>query len=283
MDEHTNKQVAKLVLYVLLPINIFVSIYKSDFKNAFNVKFVLYLILATAFCAAIMAVIAKLVTKDKKELPIMIQDGVRGNHSIFGLPLAIAIYGEKISVYMAIAISFITPLLNIYGVSIFEHYNNINSSIIKRLLSVLKTPIVIGSVLGVVFNLTGVVLPNELFSALNYISVSLTAISLINLGASFNLKLNSRIIKYLTIIIVFKLIVLPAFTITGGVLLGFKAEELVTIFVMSSVPLAVSSYALAACYDVDLDLANSAVVYSHIFCALTIPLILTILFSLGLI
>ena len=282
-DDNTNKQMSILVFKVLLPINIFMSIYKSDFRRAFNIKYVLFLLISTFIGAIIMALIAKRLTNDPKKLGIMIQDGVRGNHSIFGLPLALAIYGEKVGVYMAIAISFITPLLNIYGLSIFEHYENIKSSFISRLLKVIKTPIVIFSVLGVVFNLANIVLPDEIYNTLNYISISLTAISLINLGSGFNLKLDKRILKYLLAIIVFKLIVLPAFTVTGAALLGFRNEELVAIFVMSSVPLAVSSYATAAIYDVDLDLANSAVVYSHIICAVTIPLILSIIISLGLI
>ena len=68
-----------------------------------------------------------------------------------------------------------------------------------------------------------------------------------------------------------------------GVLLGFRDVSLVVILVMATAPIATSAFSTAVCYDTDMELTNSAVVYSYVGCFITIPIFLSIITVLGLI
>lgn len=283
LDDRSSTQISKLVLKVLLPINIFINIYRSDFITAFNSRLIVFILLCNFVGLFIMNIIAHKLTSDRRQLGVIIQDGIRGNYSILGLPLAISVYGSEMAVYMSIVIAFLTPLYNIISIMLFEHYDNLKSSFAKQLFNVFKSPLTLGSVLGVVLNLCNVVIPSFLLETLNYISVSLTAISLLNLGSTFNFKLNKNVIKPLIVILIFKMFLFPAIVIVSTSLMGFRNELLLSAAIVSAVPIAVSSYATAVCYNTDKDLANSAVVYSHVIGAISMPIMLSILMSLGLI
>jgi len=283
LDTTSSIYISKLVLYVILPINIFVSIYDSDFKSAFNIKLIVFIILSNILVTLINTFISKAVTKDTTRIGAMMQAGVRGNYSIFALPLAVSIYGDSIAAPMAIAIAFLTPIYNIYAIGVFEHYEDSGRKLYKQIINILKTPIMIATVLGIVMNLLKINIPTFIYQTLVYISKSVTAISLINLGSSFSFKINKNIIKLVLIAIAFKLIIVPVISLSTAIGLGFKDIALVVILVTSTSPIATSAFSTAVCYNTDIELTSSAVVYSYVFCAITIPVFLSIIMSLGLI
>lgn len=283
LDENISIQLSQLVLKVILPINIFVSIYNSDFKTDFDSKMILFIVLSNAILCIIMIVLSHFFTKDKRQLGALMQAGVRGNYSIFAMPLAVSIYGDRIAAPMAIAIAFLTPLYNVYSVALFEHYENGEPNYLRQFVKVMKTPIMVATILAIVFKIFDVVIPEVLYETLNYISKSLTAVSLMNLGLSFNFKINKKIIKLLVVALVFKLVIVPLVSIPAAIYLGFNNTALVVILVCATAPVATSAFSTAVCYNTDVELTNSAVVYSYIFCAITIPIFLSIVTSLGLI
>ena len=283
LDDDTSVKLSKLVLDVILPVNIFVSIYDSDFRTAFDLKMMLFIIISNVVFVIVNTFVAMFFTKDKRKLSALLQAGVRGNYSIFALPLAISIYGNKVAAPMAIAIAFLTPMYNVYAIAVFEHYQDRRKSIITQILNVFKTPIMIATLLAIAINLLGIKLPEVIYNTLVYISKSVTAISLINLGSSFNFKTKRSIVKLISVAIIFKLVVVPILSLASAIALGFNSTALVVILVTATAPIATSAFSTAVCYDTDIELTSSAVVYSYVFCAITIPVFLSIVMSLGLI
>lgn len=283
LSNETSVKLSKLVLDVILPVNIFVSIYDSDFKTAFDLKLVLFIVISNIVVTILAIIVSKLSTKNKRQLSALMQVCVRGNYSIFGLPLIISIYGQAAAAPMAIAIAFLTPVYNIYAIGLFEHYQDRRVSIRKQILNIFSTPISIATFVAIVFNLTNFVLPSFIYETLVYISRSITAISLINLGSSFNFKINKSLLRLLSIGLIFKLVVVPTLSIPTAIALGFKDVSLLVIVVTSMVPIATSAFSTAVCYDTDIELTSSAVVYSYVFCAVTIPIFISIVTVLGLI
>lgn len=283
LDDRSCKSISRLVLDVILPINIFVSIYDSDFRSAFNVKLISFIMISNILATILITIIAHFMSKDPRKLGALCQASVRGNYSIFGLPLAVSIYGSQIAGPMAIAIAFLTPLYNVYAIGLFEHYQNENISLSKQIINVLKTPIMIATILAIIINLAGIVLPDFIYQTLSYIAKSITAISLINLGSSFNFKIDKTLYKFIGVALIFKLVVIPLISLPSAIALGFTNTDLVVILVTATVPIATSAFSTAVCYDTDIELTSSAVVYSYVFCGITIPLFLSVLFSMGVI
>lgn len=283
LNDETSVKLSKLVLNVILPVNIFISIYDSDFRSAFDIKLVLFIIISNILFTILAIIVSKLVTKNKKQTSALMQVCVRGNYSIFGLPLIIAIYGQIAAAPMAIAVAFLTPIYNIYAIAVFEHYQDRRVSLRKQIMNIFTTPISIATFLGIALNLIGIKLPSFIYQTLVYISRSITAISLINLGSSFNFKINKSLYKLLAIGLLFKLVLVPVLSIPTAIALGFRDVSLLVIVVTSMVPVATSAFSTAVCYNTDIELTSSAVVYSYVFCAITIPVFISIVAILGLI
>lgn len=283
LDEHSSVKLSQLVLNVILPINIFISIYDSDFKTAFDIKLISYVLIANLIATIGIIIVAHYFTKDNRKLSALMQAGVRGNYHIFAMPLAVNIYGQIVQAPSAITFSLLTPLYNVYAIALFEHYQDSKTSFLKQIINVLKAPITVATILAIVLKIFNINIPTLIYDTLNYISKSLTAISLINLGSSFNFKLNKSVVKFLIIALVYKLILIPITMIPVGVLLGFRDVSLVVILVMATAPIATSAFSTAVCYDTDMELTNSAVVYSYVGCFITIPIFLSIITVLGLI
>lgn len=283
LDDRSSAKLSRLVLDVILPVSIFNYIYESDFRSAFDLKLISFLIIVNLILVIGVILLAHVFTSNKKQLGAFIQTGVRGNYSIFALPLAISIYGNDIAAPMTIAIAFLTPLYNIFAMALFEHYQDSKINVFKQIINVLKTPIVLATFIGITLNLLQISLPKVIVETLNYIGKSVTAVSLINLGSSFNFKINKNIVKLVGIALLYKLVIVPLVMLPSGVLLGFKDMALVVILVIATSPIATSSFSTAVCYDTDIELTSSAVVYSYLFCSITIPLFLSIVTYLGLI
>ena len=283
LDEESSKKLSKLVLNLILPVSIFNYVYNSDFITAFNPKLIVFLLVFNVLIVVLMIFIAKLYTNDKKKLGALIQAGVRGNYSIFSLPLAISIYGESIAAPMTIAVAFLIPLYNVFAMALFEHYQDRRIKVATQIINVIKTPISIATVLGITLNLLHIELPYVILETLDYIGKSVTAISLINLGSSFNFKINTSMIKLLVIALFYKLVFTPLIAIPVASIMGFDSMSMIIILVIACAPIATSAFSTAVCYNTDIDLTSSCVVYSYLFCSITIPLFLSVVTLLELV
>lgn len=283
ISDNTSVELSKLVLNVLLPVNIFVSIYDSDFKTAFDLKLMGTIVGVNILCTVISIILVKLLSKDKKEISAMLQVWVRGNHTIFGLPLAISISGAVVGAPMAIGAGLLSAVFSVYAVYVFEHYQNTNASLFKQLFNVLKTPLTLSVILAIIFKLINITIPPITYTTLGYISKSLTGISLITIGASFNFTIDKKCIKLLIPSLIWKLVLMPVIGIICALALGYTGNELVIVFVLCAVPVAIACFPTANCYDTDLELTKAATVYSHVACAIIIPVILSVLMSFGLV
>lgn len=283
INYNTSTELSKLVLNVLLPVNILISIYESDFETAFDIELIETVVTANLISIVLSIIVVKIISKDPREISAMLQVFVRGNHTIFGIPLAISISGNIVGAPMALGSGVLSAIYSVYIIYVFEHYQNLNSNFFKQITNVLKTPLIIAVAIAIVIKLTNFTIPVIIDSTLGYISKSLTGISLIAIGASFNFEIDKKCIKLLIPSLIWKLIVMPLIAILCAIKMGYTGYKLVTVFVLSAVPVAIACFPTANCYETDIELTKAATVYSHVACAITIPLILSILMSLGLV
>ena len=283
LDKDSSVKLSKLVLNVILPVSIFNYIYNCDLENAFNTKLVVFMCVCTIVLIGINILLALLFTRERRKLSALMQAGYWANMSIFALPLAISIFGDSLASEMSLVLAFLTPITNIASMCIFEFFDEDKVSTTKEILKFLKSPLMIAIGLGAILNALNITIPSVIDETLQYIGKSITAISLINLGSGFDFKVNKKIIKLAAVAVVIKLIVSPLLMIPTGALLGFRDMEMVIIFAIASAPIATSTYSIAVCYDTDISITSCAVVYSYVFCALTIPSILSLITYLGLI
>ncbi|MBR0385761.1 MAG: AEC family transporter [Erysipelotrichaceae bacterium] len=281
ISQTTISEMNRFIVNVLIPVNIFMSIYNSDFKTDFNLPYVAYIMGASLFTCIGSFIIFHRVP-DLKRRAAVTQASARHNSGIFGLPLAVSIYGEQVAGPAALGVAFTSPLYNTFAVITLESMNGGHPSPLQLIKKVATNPIIVLTIIAIILKVTGISLPVIIYDTMTYISKATTSISLLILGASFTIhkgNSTSLIVKGLA----WKMIINPIIVLTVAALLGFRGNVIVSLLSMFAAPVAVSAYSMAAGYDCDLELTGAVVVYSYIVCLVTLPIFISVIRILGLI
>lgn len=283
IGEALRKGMNSLCFKVFLPFYLFQSIYTTDVAASFNGTLMIFCCVAmTAWFALLMYLIPK-VEKENPRRGVLIQAMFRSNFALFGLPMAESLCGAERMGPTSLLIGICVPLVNILAVITLESFRGGKPSIRKMLLGIAMNPLIIASVLGVVFNLLDIPLPSAVQKTITDLGRVATPLSLVALGASFTFASVAGYRMQLALGVSGKLVICPLIMVTLGVLLGLRAEMLVPVLIFFGAPTAVSSFPMAQQMDGDGELAASLVVFTSALSILTIFLWVFVLKTIGLI
>lgn len=259
-----------LCFKVFLPFYLFNSIYTTDVSAAFNGKLMIFCVAAmTAWFALLMFIIPR-IEKANPRRGVLIQAMFRSNFALFGLPMAESLCGAERMGPTSLLIGVCVPLVNILAVITLETFRGGKPSVKKMLIGIAKNPLIISSILGVVFNLLNVRLPSAVLKTVTDLGKVATPLSLVALGASFTFASVAAFRKQLILGVSGKLVACPLIMVTLGALLGLRAEMLVPVLIFFGAPTAVSSFPMAQQMEGDGELAASLVVFTSALSILTI-------------
>lgn len=263
----------KLVFRVFLPILLFLNIYSLEPEKVLNHNNANLLFLASLSiigCTVITHLVFSRLVKDKRKCSVMIQGIFRSNLVLFGIPIAVSIYGENGIGVVSLLAAFIVPLVNILAVIILESYRGGKVNLSRLLLSILKNPLIIAALLAFLLLFLQIKIPDIILSPLVSMSKVATPLAFIVLGGTFQFSRLSINIKYLIVVVLGKLVLLPGIVFTIAVVLGFRNEALVALIGAVASPTAVSSFTMALEMDADGELAGQIVIITSILSILTI-------------
>jgi predicted permease len=217
----------------------------------------------------------------------MIQGTFRSNFLLFGVPLGLSIGGDAGSVLAAVVAAFYVPVINMLSViSLYVFSDAENKSLKSALLGIVKNPLVIGGMSGLLFSLVrnsiGFELPTMLNDTLSKIMVTATPLAFLILGGDLKFGNMLRNVKFSMFSVLGKTVLIPAIMLPiSYFLFGFGRLEMAILLAVFATPNAVSSYAMARNYEADYDLAGEIVTLSTLCSILTIFVFITITKSLG--
>lgn len=275
------KQTNKLLYMLFFPIVMFNYIYNSHLAETFNLKLILYLLALSLIFYIILILLVPVITKDKPTQASIVQGIIRGNLILFAIPIISTIYGETNTGTVSMCVTFVVPFYNILCVILLESKRGHDIRFKKLILNILKNPIIVGALVGFIIKSLKINLPNVIEDILGNLGAVLTPIVLILLGASLKFQSIKKHTLYLAFVCTVKLVISPLLFITFGYLLGFRGQELTTIFAISCVPTAVSSYVMAKEMEANGDLAGEIVTFTSLFSIFTIFIWLIILTNLN--
>lgn len=261
-DVVTLKTINKLVFKVFLPIYLFYSIYSTDLSVAFNPKVMIFAVLGILIWFLLLMITVPLFEKDNAKRGVMVQAMFRSNFVLFGLPVAISLCGEDKIGITSLLMGIVIPIYNVLAVITLEGFRGGKPNIPKIVNGIVKNPLIIASVLGIMFYLLKIDLPYAVEKTVIDFGKVATPLALMALGGEFRFSKVKGDIKQLMVSIAGKLIISPLFMVTAGILLGFRNEILVPILLMSGAPTAVSSYTMAQQMGGDGELAGEIVVFT---------------------
>lgn len=288
LEENVRQSLNKLCFKVFLPIYLFNNIYEiKDISAAFDPKLIVFACAGLLLTFVLLMLLIPRVEKENARRGVMIQAMFRSNFALFGLPLAETLCGEMIGP-TSLLLGLTVPIYNILAVISLETFRGGKPSVKKMLRGIVTNPLIIASLLGILFYFLktqfGLVLPESLHkSTIVKLGNVATPLSLIALGSQFVFSSVKGFRFQLALTVVVKLVVSPLVMVLIGIALGFRNEFLVPIMIMYGAPTAVSSYPMAQQMGGDGDLAAASVVFTSGFAILTIFLLIFVLKSFGLI
>ena len=265
----------------LLPVLLFYNVATANIFEVFNLKLIIYVCLCACILCGILFLIVPLFIKDKKRRGVMIQGTFRSNFLLFGGPLGLSIGGNEGAVLAAVVASFYVPVINMLSViSLYVFSESENKSIKSALLGIVKNPLIIGGVSGLIFSLIrnsiGFEIPTMIDTTLFNIKSAATPIAFMILGGDLKFKNMLRNIKVSSLSVLGKVVLIPAIMLTVSALLGFDKLEMAILIAVFATPNAVSSYAMARNYEADYELAGEIITLGTMLSIFTMFVFITL-------
>jgi len=274
------KELNALCFKVFLPLILFINVYKTDISQVFNLKLVVFSVSSICLCFIVLMGIVPLFEKENKKRGVLVQGIFRSNFILFGIPIAVSLFGNEYIGLTAVLIVFIIPVFNILSVIALEVFDSEQTNIKNIIKGIILNPLIIGSAIALFFLITGIKLPNVLEKTVSDISMIATPLALIVLGGSFKVSKLSKLSKNvipLSMGVIAKLVIVPMVLIPVSVLCGFRGPELGALMALYTSPTAVSSFIMAEQMNGDSELAGQIVAISSIVSILTIFIWIVIL------
>ncbi len=273
----------KLCFKVFLPIYLFNNIANTDLSAAFNAKLLAVAILGLLGQFALLFLFIPKIEKENPRRGVLIQAIFRSNFALFGLPVALSLCSTEKIGPTSILLGFTVPVFNILAVVSLESFRGGKPSIKKMAKGIATNPLIIASLIGILFNLLDIPLIPALQKSINDLGGVATPLSLVALGGSFALEKVKEYRKQLTIGVLGRLVFSPLIMVSLGILTGFRNETLIPLLIMSGAPTAVSSFPMAQQMDGDGDLAAALVVFTSAFAILSMFVWIFVLKQVGVI
>ena len=281
LDSATAIKLNRIVFYVGVPALCFCTVMNSDFSDLGDasvlllcaggivVAFTLLCLLVPRFCAS------------NPRRGALVQAMFRPNEAIFGIPIAMALYGDSNLALLSLGVVLSVLLNNFFGVLGLELFHDEKQSVWTMLRQLASNPILIASVAAILLRLLGWQLPELLFAPIRSFSAMCSPLAFLALGASLSLGAIQEDRVAIAAAVIVKLLVLPAVMLALAILLGFRGLPLTVVLVLFAPPTAVSSFALASALGADARLAGEIVAVASVASIVTLFLFVFTLKQLG--
>lgn len=270
IDDHTLQKMNVVTFKTFLPLLLFYNVYNTKLEGVFNGKLMLFAVLAILTTCVVIGIIIPMIEKENSRRGVLVQAIYRSNFVLFGLPLVLSLCGEENAGVPTILIAVIVPMYNFLAVIVLEIFRGGKINIMKIVKGIITNPLILASLLGIIFLLLGIKLPTAIEKSVSDMSKIATPLALFILGGSFKFEYIQGNLKQIIIGVFGKLILVPGIFIPIAIMLGFRGVELATLMVMLSAPTAVSSFTMAEQMDGDGELAAQLVVFTSAIAVITI-------------
>lgn len=271
----------KVCFYTFMPVMLFYNIYTSDFSQAVRLPYALFVVGAALGMVAVSFAVTLLAEKMPERRGVMIQAAFRSNFVLLGLPIAEELLPGSNFGITALMIAIVVPIYNMMSVVVLEYFRGGKPRAGEVLLAVVKNPLILGSVAGLLVQALHITLPEVLVSFSGKMNSAATPLILLLLGASFETREIARYKKELLVCVGLRLVVFPGAILTLAAALGLRDIEFVTVLAMTAAPTAVNSFNMAQQLGGDSQLAGSAVVVSTAASFFTLFVWITLFKQLG--
>ena len=265
--QHVNAMVFRVFFFCMM----FYNMYTTTIATAFRPRLMAFTVTALFVMLLVSGIVVYTVEKDNRSRGAMLQGLFRSNFVLLGLPLVENIFGPEAVAVPTMMIAVVSPIYNIVSIFILESFRGKGHfSLASSFAKVLQNPMIVGALLGLFFVITGISVPEPLLKPVRQIAYCTSPVALLILGASFRFGTVSEEKRNLAILVLGRLLVIPALVMGTAYYMGFRGVDFVTILCIFATPCAVASFAMAQQLGSNAELAGNGVVVTSAFSSITL-------------
>lgn len=271
---------SRFVVSVTMPVTIFCSMVQQEGRDLLGQ---IWQIMLMAFIFHIATwllgmLIVKALHIPERERGIWIFNFMFSNNGFMGFPLALSIFGNTGLFLMAAANVVSNLLIFSVGLKMVTKYYPVKEKI--SLKKMLVNNINISVVIGFIFYLAQIHLPDSAMKLLDYISNITAGLSMIVVGLSLS-RMNLKEVfqnRKMFLMVVFRLLIIPLLVIAVFKVLPIQVPQMlyVIVLLMAALPSASAQTMLTEQYGTNTQDAGRAVFLTTLFSVVTIPVVMAI-------
>lgn len=277
----TANQINHITYLIFIPILLFNNIYQTEIKEILQPKLIVFTVVAILVMWGLSLAVTLPIEKSQKTRGAMIQGMFRSNYTLYGLPIVMFLYGKSQVGITSFMIAIVVPMFNILATITLEYFRGGKVKIRKFVFEILRNPLMVGSILGVIFLALNIELPVFVGKSIDIAASLAVPLSLIMMGARFTLTATKTKIGKLILTVAVRLVIIPVIFISISILLGFRNIELASLMVLFASPTAIVSYPMAEQMGSDGEFACNVVILTTIASCLTVFICLCVLQEFG--
>ncbi len=271
----------KLAYYVLFPCIIIRNIALVDFGAlpylSLGATLIFSILTMAAIALALRPVLQRVFDVTPKRFTSIFQGAVRWN-TFVALAMADRLWGVEGVALIAVAIVAMIPLLNVLSVLVLARYAEGTAPTASKMLQDLaRNPFILSTAIGLAFNITGVMPPIQVMTALEMMGRAALSAGLLVVGASLDLGALRRPGPALATSTLLKLLCMPLLTAGFAWLLGLTGTAQGIAILVTAVPSATGAYLLARQMGGDAKLMAEILTFQTILAVVTLPIALWLL------
>ncbi|MBN2694585.1 AEC family transporter [bacterium] len=273
------ESIASILIYIISPTIIFYGTYKAKIELE-TLSLPLFFLLISILISTTFLKIGDYFYKNNSTKNILAFTSGTGNSGYFGIPVVIALFGDK---------GFSLAVLSVLGFVLYENtlgfFITARGNFTKKesFIKVIKLPAIYAFSIALLLNLFGIKIHDNIITLIEYFKGAYTLLGMMMIGMGLaHLSLKKIDYKFILLTFFSKFIIWP--TIVSIIIFIDKnftniySSDIYSVFkILSVVPLAANTVAIAAELKTQPEKAATAVFASTIFALFYIPFILTIL------
>ena len=272
IDDAFIKSASSLVYNLGLPVMLFTASSSADFSHMADKGVLIAFGLMTALVFVGSLLTAPWVSHDPRDHGVIVQGAFRGNLVILGLAFCANAYGERGLAIATLPVAMTVVFYNVLSVYVLNRsLHEVGGSFKTMLVGIVKNPLILAIVAGLVFNASGLKLPAVLLDSGKYLSQMVLPLALICIGGALDFSTSKDSSKRKHIdpatfsATLWKLVMSPLLACGIAIALGVRGENLAILFVLAASPSATVSFVMVQAMKGNSTLAANIVVQTTLW------------------
>lgn len=263
----------RFTYYLLFPALLISKLATASFENVAGLGIALTVVIPLIVITVALLLLSDSVSRSGQDFTSIYQGSIRFN-SYVGLAAVSQLYGDPGMTIAAVTMAIMIPIINVLCVIIFVIKTGAGDGALKTTaVEIATNPLIIGCLLGVVLNLTGIGLPFWSGSVFHLLSLPALPLGLLAVGAGLKLDTLHSEARALMLSSSVKFVVLPLTALGVGWLAGLEGMSLQVVVLFFCMPTASSAFILARQLGGNAPLMATLITGQTLLAMVTLPIV----------